>query len=251
MVHGSQTTLKERNTCFLFFRTFPKEPSQQILIHIFHFETQRKTLALWHHHHRSHLRKLTPMEPEKKAQRHGKRTKNIYQTIIPSILLNSGYPFLGVLRNLHLFTFSPNERTPKIAGPCSSMDSRPQCLAVAMWRIAKTWCDHPGGHRDEWPGPQLYEQVTEIHGNSNPKESRRWTKVAFWQILPFQVRIPISLWSHLLRLVGLDRIWVSSPKNLLPKKRMQRMPWKMEKMMALEDDSLLFEMVPISGYRLW
>ena len=30
------------------------------------------------------------MKPEKKAQRHGKRTKNIYQTIILPILLNSG-----------------------------------------------------------------------------------------------------------------------------------------------------------------
>ena len=95
-------------------RTFK---SQQILIHthtyiyIFHFETQRKTLALWHHHHRSHLWKLTPMKPEKKAQRHGKRTKNIYQTIILPILLNSG-DFLDILKNLHLFTFAPNERIP-------------------------------------------------------------------------------------------------------------------------------------------
>ena len=247
MVHGSQTTLKERNTCFLFFRTFPKEP-----LNLSKYWYTYSVLKL--KEKPGLMTSPPPVTPSKtnpenrpRGMEHGK--KNIYQTIIPPILLNSG-DFLGVLKNLHLFTFHQTKGS-LMAGPCSSMDSRPQCLTVAMRRIAKTWCDHPGGHRDEWPGPQLYEQVTEIHGNSNPKESRRWTKVAFWQILPFQVRIPISLWSHLLRLVGLDRIWVSSPKNLLPKKRMQRMPWKMEKMMALEDDSFLFEMVPISGYRLW
>lgn len=58
-------------------------------------------------------------------------------------------------------------------------------------------------------------------GNSNPKESRRWTKVAFWQILPFQsVRIPIFLWVHLLRLVGLDRIFESTPPQRIQRMRL-------------------------------
>lgn len=224
-------------------RTFK---SQQILIHIFHFETLRKSLALWHHHHRSHLRKLTPMKPENKAQRHGKRTKNIYQTIILPILLNSG-DFLGVLKNLHLFTFHQTKGS-LMAGPCSSMDSRPQCLTVAMRRIAKTWCDHPGGHRDEWPGPQLYEQVTEMYGKFQSKGIKKMNKGCILT----NIALSKCENSHFFVSPPFEIGWFGSHFRIYsPSTNPANAPEQWKKMMALEDDSFLFEMVPISGYRLW
>ena len=182
--HGAwlPNNTKRKKHMFLVRPHFPKEPLNlskywYTHTHIYIYSILKLKEKPWPYDITTtgqHLWKLTPMKPEKKAQRHGKRTKNIYQTIILPILLNSG-DFLDILKNLHLFTFAPNERIPngrsvqlnglkasmpysRYVSHCSNLMWPPRRSSWwVTWAAVSLWT----GHWNVWKFPSQRNQEDE------------------------------------------------------------------------------------------